>query len=186
MQTITFRAEDIDPPTATAPSGPVTFRAEDIDRPPDFTTTNEPPSPSLLQQAGEAVENLGIGAAKGVGQSVLGAGRVVQMIPGVTRAVDALYGVPGISQEAMRQGTAAMRAQGTAQTIGKMAEQVGEVLLPGSKLAAAGEAAATRLAPKLAPLVGETVATYAPRAAVEAAGQAGMAKSQGGDPRVAA
>src|SRR5204863_486191 len=54
MQTITFRAEDIDPPTATAPSGPVTFRAEDIDRPPDFTTTNEPPSPSLLRQAGEA------------------------------------------------------------------------------------------------------------------------------------
>ena len=153
---------------------------------PDFKTTNEPPSPSLWQQAGEAVENLGIGAAKGVGQSVLGAGRVVQMIPGVTRAVDALYGVPGISQEAMRQGTAAMRAQGTAQTIGKMAEQVGEVLLPGSKLAAAGEAAATRLAPKLAPLVGETVATYAPRAAVEAAGQAGMAKIQGGDPRVAA
>src|SRR5205814_3074584 len=157
-----------------------------LTRPPDFTTTNEPPSPSLWQQAGEAVENLGIGAAKGVGQSVLGAGRVIQMIPGVTRAVDALYGVPGISQEAMRQGTEAMRAEGTAQTIGKLAEQVGEVLLPGAKLAASGEAAATRLAPKLAPLVGETVAKYAPRAAVEAAGQAGMAKIQGGDPRVAA
>src|SRR5436190_23862473 len=186
MQTITFRAEDIDPPTATAPSGPVTFRAEDIDRPPDFTTTNEPPSPALLRQAGEAVENLGIGAAKGVGQSVIGAGRLVQMIPGVTRAVDALYGSPGISEEAMRQAEELVRPQGVAQHVGKGAEQIAELIVPGSKLAQAGEAAATRFAPTLAPLVGETVATYAPRAAVEAAGQAGMAKIQGGDPRVAA
>src|SRR5205814_7210621 len=104
-------------------------------RVPDFRTTNEPPSPSLWQQAGAAVENLGIGAAKGLGQSVIGAGRVVQMIPGVTRAVDALYGVPGLSQEAMRQGTEAMRAQGTAQTTGKVVEQIGELLIPGSKFA---------------------------------------------------
>src|SRR5881394_1284738 len=53
MQTVTFRAEDIDPPAATAPSGPVTFRAEDIDRPPDFTTTNEPPSDAMQQEAAD-------------------------------------------------------------------------------------------------------------------------------------
>src|SRR5881394_3275155 len=152
----------------------------------DFQTTNEPPSPSLLRQAGEAVENLGIGAVKGVGQSVIGAGRLVQMIPGVTRAVDALYGSPGISEEAMRQAEELVRPQGVAQHVGKGAEQIAELIVPGSKLAQAGEAAATRFAPTLAPLVGETVAKYAPRAAVEAAGQAGMAKIQGGDPRLAA
>jgi|SRR5436190_644967 len=151
-----------------------------------FAIQAEPTSPSLLRQAGEAVENLGLGAVKGVGQSVIGAGRLVQMIPGVTRAVDALYGSPGISEEAMRQAEELVRPQGVAQHLGKGAEQIAELIVPGSKLAQAGEAAATRFAPKLAPIVGETVAKYAPRAAVEAAGQAGMAKIQGGDPRLAA
>src|SRR5436190_13762978 len=151
-----------------------------------FAIQAEPTSPSLLRQAGEAVENLGLGAVKGVGQSVIGAGRLVQMIPGVTRAVDALYGSPGISEEAMRQAEELVRPQGVAQHLGKGAEQIAELIVPGSKLAQAGEAAETRFAPKLAPIVGETVAKFAPRAAVEAAGQAGMAKIQGGDPRLAA
>jgi len=59
MQTITFRAEDIDPPATTAPSGPVTFRAEDIDRPPDFTATNEPPSESMWQQVKDFASEAG-------------------------------------------------------------------------------------------------------------------------------
>lgn len=142
------------------------------------------PSSGLLAQAGSAVGNLAVGAAKGVGQSVVGAGRLIQAVPGVTKAVDYLYGAPGLSEEAMRQADVALTAHGPAQTIGKVAEQIGEVVIPGSKLTAAGRVAATNLAPRLAPVVGETIAKYAPRAAVEAAGQATMAKVQGGNPVV--
>ena len=85
MQTITFRAEDIDPPATTAPSGPVTFRAEDIDRPPDFTATNEPPSESMWQQVKDFASEAGgqinpIAAVQSAGQALMHPVTAVQQI----------------------------------------------------------------------------------------------------------
>ncbi len=112
------------------------------------TPTIGPPPPSMLGRAAETGANLAIGAAKGLGSSVIGAGRLVQMVPGVTRAVDALYGTPGISQEAMRQADVALTPQGTAQTIGKLGEQIAEVAIPATKMASLGKAG--RLLPAVA------------------------------------
>lgn len=50
MQTVRFTAADVEPATPPPATGPITFSAADI-QPPDFQTTNEPPSPSLWEQA---------------------------------------------------------------------------------------------------------------------------------------
>ncbi len=134
----------------------------------------------------KSMGHLAVGAVKGAASTAVGAGRLVQMIPGVTKAVDYLYGTPGISQEAMRQAQAATAPTSTAETVGKVGEQIGEIALTGGPLTRASGAAATRLAPTLTPIVGRTIAKYGPKAAVEAAGQAGIAAVQGGDPRLAA
>jgi hypothetical protein len=146
---------------------------------PPPATPPPPDSPGMLAE-------LATGAAKGLGQTVTNLGALWHLVPGVSEAVDRFYGVPGLSERAFQEASKVLTPTSPAQTVGKVGEQVAEVLLPASKIATASQAAATRLAPALAPVVGQTAARVLPRAAIEAAGSAGIAAAQGGNPRVAA
>lgn len=89
------------------------------------------------------------GIAKGVLNTVTGLGEMVHRIPGVTRAVDALYGQEGLSDRAFQASREVARPSNTAQRVGFTAEQVGEFFVPGagaSKLAQVPKAAMTTLA----------------------------------------
>lgn len=65
------------------------------------------------------VQDMSRGALKSVGGAVVGAGQMVHKIPGVTSAVDALYGQPGLSDAAFKMARAEMTPTNTAQKIGK-------------------------------------------------------------------
>jgi len=148
-------------------------------------TPSAPPwySPSALLATGE---DLALGAAKGAGQTAANLGGLVHKIPGVSSAVDALYGRPGLSAEAFRQADQVLAPSDTTQKVGKFGEQVAEALVPASKVAGLARGVTAATAPRLAPIVGKTAARLLPRAAIEGAGAAGIAKAQGQDPGWAA
>lgn len=153
----------------------------------DAPTPSAPDAgPTRMQQLNRTLDqgmtDLGIGAAKGLGQTAVNLGKMVHAVPGVTRAVDALYGQPGVSQASMGEADRMLTPSNMTQTVGKGAEQVAELVLPGRAIQGAGAAAAARLGPKLAGTVGQTLGKVLPNAAVQAAGGAGMAAAQGGDP----
>lgn len=75
------------------------------------------------------IVDAGIGAVKGVGNTAVGLGEMVHMIPGVSRAVDAMYGAP-VSEQGFTNARQAMAPTNTAQRVGFGAEQIGEFFLP--------------------------------------------------------
>jgi hypothetical protein len=84
--------------------------------------------------------DVNIGAAKSAGQLVVGAGRAVQMVPGVSKAVDTLYGSPGISARAMNEADAYLKPTNATQTVAKAGADMAQFFLPvpgGSKARAA-------------------------------------------------
>jgi hypothetical protein len=108
-----------------------------------------------------AAENLGIGAAKGAGNTLTGIQNAeLKYIPGLRQA--------GLTPTLTPQQTA---THGTAQTIGKLGEQAAEFLAPGP----AEEAAAA----KLAPYVGKAVPFL--KAGLAALGSGTVNAAQGGD-----
>lgn len=139
-----------------------------------------PDAPAQVPQAGggllSTLGDVAIGAAKGLGNSVVGAGQLIHQIPGVTRAVDALYGQPGISQAGFADANQRLEATNTAQSVGKFGEQVAETLIPSRAIARA----ATALAGRVAPVVGRA-ANVGSRAAVEGVASGGIAAVQQGD-----
>ena len=119
--------------------------------------------PTLADPAVDAL----IGMAKGAGESATWlADRLIRPLPGmaaVERAVPPL--------------TYSTAPTNTAQSIGKAAERLAEVVIPGRGIAVLGTKAAGLVAPRLA---------TATRATLEGAGAAGIAAVQGGDPTTAA
>lgn len=85
----------------------------------------------------DTAQDVGIGAVKGAARTVLGAGELVHKIPGVTRAVDALYGQPGLSDRAFQEARKATEATNTAQMVGKGIETLGELAIPVSRVTSA-------------------------------------------------
>lgn len=137
-------------------------------RPPDVTATNEPPAPALWQQAAEGVGHAAAGAVRGAVSTVQTLAKPIRWATGMPPAT------PPPAETTW------------AGTIGRGAEQVGEMLIPATKITAARKLAALRLAPYLEPAIGRTAARIVPQMAIEAAGQAGIAAVQGGDPTTAA
>lgn len=93
--------------------------------------------------------DVAIGAAKGGGNTAIGLGELVHRIPGVSRAVDAIYGEPGLSARAFPAAREAVRPTNTAQRVGFTGEQMAEFFVPGgaaTKLAQVPKAALTTLA----------------------------------------
>lgn len=131
----------------------------------DLPTSQQPKRAEAQPGVLGTMADLGIGAAKGVGDTVATLGSLVHKIPGVSAAVDALYGTPGVSQASFREAERVTTPSNTAQTIGKGVEQIAEVLIPGSKVAAATRG--MRLPARMG---------------AEAVSSAGVSTAQGGDP----
>lgn len=105
--------------------------------------------------------DVGVGAAKGLGNTVIGLGELAQSwIPGVAQASSAIYGrdVSGDYERAR----AHVQPTNTAQNVGFMAEQVGEFFVPGGAVARAARGSRAARA-------GLEAATAAPLAAAQGA-----------------
>lgn len=99
------------------------------------------PSERLMQPPPEAT----VGAAKGVARRAVGLGKTVHQIPGVTPAVDWLYGKPGLSAAALTAADTTLAPETPGEALGQTIEQVGEFLvpLPSSKVRYLAELART-------------------------------------------
>jgi hypothetical protein len=100
------------------------------------------PPASWGETAGDVVTGFGKGAAR----TALMLGGVVHQIPGVSAAVDAMAGTPGLSQNAFEVGNREMASRNTAQTVGGYGETAAELALLGGPRALT----AMREAPSLA------------------------------------
>jgi len=143
----------------------------------------------------QSVGNGAVGMLKGLGHTATTLGSLVHKIPGFREGLDALYGVPGLSQAAFTEAEQATRPQGTAQQIGYLGEQGAEFLLPSGPAERGAVYLAGKAAPYLArapqiaeatPAIVKAAAKVLPRAATEAAASAGTAVAQGADPTSAA
>lgn len=136
-----------------------------------------------------------IGIGKGAAGTAINLGLLVHKIPGVSAAVDAVYGDAGdgdqtlsglVAGSAPRKGLSTrafevadevVRPTNTAQRIGKGVEQIAEFMVP----AAGAEKLAATVAAKTAPILGRAAPVVA-RAVTQGATSAGVAEAQGGDP----
>lgn len=150
-----------------------------------------PPEESWLHKALGLASDVGVGAAKGAGDTFNHLGRLALHAPIVGRflkaANTAMYDLtPEQQDSAFSDLEKNLTATSTAQKVGKVVEQIAETVVPATKLAGAGEAAARVVGPAIAPAVGKVAARVLPRAVVEGAGMAGMSAAQGGNPIVGA
>jgi hypothetical protein len=97
--------------------------------------------------------DLATGAAKSVAGTVAGLGEMVHRLPGVSSAVDALYGTPGLSQAAFSDARKATTPTNTPQAIGKGVADVAQFMVPvagtagrAAKVADVGRAAGLTMA----------------------------------------
>lgn len=130
--------------------------------------------PAAFDPAMSALRDAAIGAAKGVGRTAVGLGRLVHKIPGVSRLAGEM--------PADAESQLGLDATNTAQRVGQVLEQLAEFLVP----AGAGKRAALTVGSKLAKVAGggrivQGAAKMAPRVAVDAATSAGVTAAQGGD-----
>lgn len=88
----------------------------------------------------DTAKDVAIGAAKGVGDTVVGLGNLVHKIPGVTGAVDAMYGQPGLSENSFQVADKELEATNAPQMVGKAAEFGAEFLIPVTKVGQAAKA----------------------------------------------
>lgn len=102
----------------------------------------QPQQPNAPEQG--AIGGFVEGAVKGAANTLVGLGEMVHKIPGVSTAVDAIYGTPGLSKTAFPVAREAVKPTTTAQKVGYGAEQLGEFFIPGSapgKIGKLGEVA---------------------------------------------
>lgn len=140
-------------------------------------------SPSQIQS------DLGAGIAKGAAGTAIGLGSLLHKVPGVSAAVDSLYGLAGVpvdSGRAMANPAAARSALGLdpsnlTQRVGATAEQIGEFFIPGAQAEKAATAIAGKVAPRV-PAMLQSAARLVPRMATEAAAASGVTAAQGGNP----
>ena len=129
-QTITFRWNEATPPN-------------DADLAEVFTAarrqTVTPPAPAPEPAVGavdrlsallSGAKDVGVGMAKGAAGSVVGLGGLVHQIPGVSAAVDRLYGTPGLSENAFAVADKELEATNTPQMVGKGLEFAAEAAIP--------------------------------------------------------
>lgn len=95
-------------------------------------------NPTVSERAGYgAAGDVVTGALKGAAHTVLDLGQTAHAIPGVSKAVDALYGTPGLSDASFKQARNDTAYANTAQKVGGVAEAVAELAMPVTKAAEA-------------------------------------------------
>jgi hypothetical protein len=120
------------------------------------------------------------GGLKGAGETAVNLGSLVHKIPGVSGAVDALYGTHGVSQAAFGADSPVrqdLKAANTAQSVGKGIEQAAEFMIPAGGAQRVATTVASHL-PKYTRLL--------PHMAAQGATSAAVTTAQGGDPTKAA
>jgi len=130
-KTITFRWTGEQPPT-------------EADMAQVFSEARQAPAAEQAtpEESSLTLGNVARGAVKGAVGTFVGLGELVHQIPGVTKAVDTLYGTPGLSQQSFGEANQTVTPSNAGETVGKTAEQVGEFFIPVTKLAGAGKMAA--------------------------------------------
>jgi hypothetical protein len=136
-----------------------------------------------------APEDMGVGAAKGWGATYAHLGQFMLDFPVLGRVLQAVNTAttgmtPDQQRAAFTQIERELAPANSAQRVGYGAEKIAETIAPANALGVAGTAVADVVAPRLAPMVGQTLARVIPKAAVEGAGWAGITKAQGGNPVV--
>jgi hypothetical protein len=119
------------------------------------------------------------GAMKGAGNTAMNLGGLMHQIPGVSGAVDTLYGTPGVSQAAFAPDSPIrqdLKPQTHGEAVGMGAEQVGEFLIPSAQASKVATTVASHL-PKAAQVL--------PHMAAQGVAGASVAGAQGGDPLTA-
>lgn len=123
-RTVTFKWNGAEPPT-------------DADMADVFAQARrQAPAPEPMSALDRVValmsgaKDVGIGMAKGAAESAVGLGGLVHQIPGVSAAVDRLYGTPGLSENAFAAADDALQAKNTPQMVGKGLEFAAETALP--------------------------------------------------------
>lgn len=99
----------------------------------------QPQAPA--QPSSSWLGDMATGAAKGAANTVIGLGELVHKIPGVSTAVDALYGTPGLSQASFPSAREDVKPSNITQAIGQGVEQIGEFFLPTGAAGKVGKAA---------------------------------------------
>lgn len=130
------------------------------------------------EQVASGAKNLAIGVGKGVidtGSHLSNLAATHGLIPGVT---------PDMAAARFGKDQAAVEASGTAQTIGKAAEQIGEFFIPGAKAEEAAAWITSKLAPHLAQAPGAVRAmlNLLPKMATQGAAASAVTTAQGGNP----
>lgn len=118
------------PPPAPKPAAPMTMLGRPVK--PEVAAQLE----DMKQRAAarEVVGNdVAVGVVKGAARTALDAGSLVRAIPGVSSAVDAAYGTPGLSDEAFQQARDKTANKNSAQTVGGVVEGLAELAVPVTK-----------------------------------------------------
>lgn len=97
----------------------------------------QPPIMSTLKSLASSAKDVGVGAAKGAAHTAIDLGQAVHMIPGVSSAVDALYGLKGLSGKAFDQARDDTAYTNTSQRVGGGLETLAEMAVPVGKVAQA-------------------------------------------------
>ena len=137
-----------------------------------------------LDWAAKQSTDLLVGGVKGATDTAMSLGGLVQKIPGVSRAVDALYGQPGLSEAAFSESSPVredMAPSNAGEKLGYGAEKMAEFFVPvaGPATRALG---ASRLA-KQAPAIISHLPTI--RRGLEGVTAGGLTLAQGGSPTAA-
>lgn len=97
--------------------------------------SSEPTATTAPQRS--TLADLGIGAAKGLGETFVGLGSLLHKIPGVSAATDALYGMPsGSSRAAFGEVSKPLARENTTQTVGGYLPDAALMLASGGASAA--------------------------------------------------
>lgn len=119
------------PPDLDANGRPVTaaVRPPDIDADGTAAPARDESRPRGLATIGDFVGDVGIGIVKGGTNTAIGLGEMVHSIPGVSAAVDYLYGRP-VSARSFTEARQSVQPTNTAQRVGFYSEQIGEFFTP--------------------------------------------------------
>lgn len=101
---------------------------------PQQPTAKQSSEPGMIKLGIHAIPGIladvGKGAAKGIADTAVGAGEMIHKIPGVSTAVDALYGTPGLSQRAFPEAHKELAPQNTSERAGGLLADVGMMFAP--------------------------------------------------------
>jgi len=139
---------------------------------------------TIKQKAGDVAS----GISNEIGSGLVGLSGYMHKIPGVSSAVDSLYGTPGLSQRANQVASQGMQDvhanENLTQKIGGLIANAGAFAVPvgeASALGARAGQAVTEMLPKGAGITAHLMARYLPRIMADAGAGAGVSAVQGGD-----